>query len=398
METHIYTFRFPNSRKGTTRIWLSEPPTNHVQTVREVSSNRPSTSQTDVDFNRMSYYELGEGESLEKTYEITIHSSPYLNQSGFLSDQERDFYLRSTSLVEINDTIRGISRDIVHECKTVEDKAFAIFQYIKENFRYVYPPKARGVVHFLKARKGDCGEYSFLFAALCRAQGIPCRSLFGAWIGKGQHHAWNEFFVEGKGWVPVDLSMARVTKYPFRFLFSNIRTLKSKEYFGKLEDQRVVFSIDTELTPMPEYPKELKGQGTITKYPTLTLGSKEEFCWGRDLLNEKIPYMQPIYIDFEDTASKKKMSDYFGEAVIRSKDTLKNGLFQLKQSFFRIALIGILVDILFFIFRIQFTWMPEHIIYPCLLGYSILSIVRKERPVIFSIISMYAVFRLVSIF
>lgn len=45
--------------------------------------------------------------------------------------------------------------------------------------RYRYPKDARGAVLALKRGWGDCGEYAFVFVALCHAVGILARPVFG---------------------------------------------------------------------------------------------------------------------------------------------------------------------------------------------------------------------------
>lgn len=59
---------------------------------------------------------------------------------------------------------------------------------------------------------GDCGAYSFVFASLCRANGIPARVVWGttktsvefAEPGHMSGHVWAEFYLRGVGWVPVE--------------------------------------------------------------------------------------------------------------------------------------------------------------------------------------------------
>jgi transglutaminase-like putative cysteine protease len=72
----------------------------------------------------------------------------------------------------------------------------------------VYPPAERGAAAMLRDRRGDCGEYSSLFAAWCRSTGIAARIVYGTWAhGRMAAHAWNEFRLDGVGWVPVDASL-----------------------------------------------------------------------------------------------------------------------------------------------------------------------------------------------
>jgi transglutaminase-like putative cysteine protease len=59
---------------------------------------------------------------------------------------------------------------------------------------------------------GDCGAFSSIFAALCRANGIPARATWGV-IKAGPEftpeghlsgHGWAEFYQAGVGWIPLE--------------------------------------------------------------------------------------------------------------------------------------------------------------------------------------------------
>jgi transglutaminase-like putative cysteine protease len=66
--------------------------------------------------------------------------------------------------------------------------------------------------------KSDCGGMSNLFVAVMRASQVPARGLFGRWatsakkgekVGEIDYYQWHvmaEFFADGVGWVPVDVS------------------------------------------------------------------------------------------------------------------------------------------------------------------------------------------------
>ncbi len=72
-----------------------------------------------------------------------------------------------------------------------------------------YLKKDCGALYALKEKKGDCTEHMYLFAALCRAHGIPTRAYGGyvssvnAVLGPVGYHNWVEFF-DGERWQVVD--------------------------------------------------------------------------------------------------------------------------------------------------------------------------------------------------
>ncbi len=84
------------------------------------------------------------------------------------------------------------------------------------------PPLAEGSVdEFLfESRRGFCGHYASAFATLMRAAGIPARVVTGYqggtfnryadyWIlRQSDAHAWDEIWIEGRGWVRIDPTAA----------------------------------------------------------------------------------------------------------------------------------------------------------------------------------------------
>lgn len=61
-----------------------------------------------------------------------------------------------------------------------------------------------GVAKVMEQRYGHCWDFSDLFITLARANGIPCRQIFG-WIHGISGHVWAEVFLEEQqGWLQVD--------------------------------------------------------------------------------------------------------------------------------------------------------------------------------------------------
>jgi transglutaminase-like putative cysteine protease len=87
-------------------------------------------------------------------------------------------------------------------------KVDAIYKYITELLTYDYD-KAKTVAStylpevdkILEAKKGICFDYSALMAAMLRSQGIPTKLVTGYVAPSDVYHAWNEVYIEGKGWV-----------------------------------------------------------------------------------------------------------------------------------------------------------------------------------------------------
>ena len=57
---------------------------------------------------------------------------------------------------------------------------------------------------------GDCGAQGQYFAALCWSIGIPARVPAGYQMipGPAGTHVWAEYYMEGYGWIPADVTVA----------------------------------------------------------------------------------------------------------------------------------------------------------------------------------------------
>ncbi len=79
-----------------------------------------------------------------------------------------------------------------------------IYDWVRDNIEYRFEETNRPAIEALNNKRGDCGEMTGLFVAICRARGIPARSV---WI---PHHAYPEFYLEdekGQGhWLPCQVA------------------------------------------------------------------------------------------------------------------------------------------------------------------------------------------------
>ncbi len=125
------------------------------------------------------------------------------------------------------------------------DFARRVFVYLVKNFRYEYTgdEQDRSLAHVCAMKKSDCGGLSVLFVAAMRSQGVPGRALVGRWAISATHgkhaddqcHVKAEFFAQGVGWVPVDVSSAVLWD----------KTAERLEYFGRDKGDHLAFCVDT---------------------------------------------------------------------------------------------------------------------------------------------------------
>ena len=163
-------------------------------------------------------------------------------------------YIKSEPWLEITPEIREKAVELVDKETNPYFQAKKIFDWVVENMNYEYPDvKERGAKNSFKKLKGDCGEFSVVFAALCRAVGIPARTVTCIWF-TGSGHQWAEILLPPYGWIPVDPSVAEMMtpgsealdskEAVIKFMESRGIPKKDPDYlFGNLYPNRVIVCI-----------------------------------------------------------------------------------------------------------------------------------------------------------
>lgn len=112
------------------------------------------------------------------------------------------------------DSVSTKAAELCEEMTSDVDKVLAIHNFVAANFVYdkqfaanvrsgalkSYIPDTNEV---LSSGKGVCYDFSALFAAMCRSQGIAC-SIQKGYLN-GQYHAWNVVYIND-GWVAIDMT------------------------------------------------------------------------------------------------------------------------------------------------------------------------------------------------
>jgi hypothetical protein len=131
-----------------------------------------------------------------------------------LTADEAELYIRpSEGLVRISDRVSALAARLAAGQADAESRVRRIWAFLLDEMTY-------GVVHYdqldgarpldlvLKQGWYDCELGSALFVALCRACGTPARVVKGYILQPEAPalHAWAEAWIEGQGWLPVDLA------------------------------------------------------------------------------------------------------------------------------------------------------------------------------------------------
>jgi len=159
---------------------------------------------------------------------------------------------QAAEIVQVATKIRGSQRP-------PGQVALDLYEWVLERTRYQFVEGFKGAEYCLREQHGECGDYSALFVALCRAAGIPARGCVGYWAkGVNQYHVWAEFLMPSGEWIPVDTSIGDQNE-------------KSRNYyFGGLDNNRITMMKSFDL----ELPQQLTGHASLDFFQT---GA----CWYR---------------------------------------------------------------------------------------------------------------------
>src|SRR5271167_1605038 len=261
--TFHYAFTVKNVPAGEKlRVWIPAAHSDNSQEVKVLSATGDLQLRKTHESrfgNEMYYAEASKAKQpefhFEVVYDVVRHErltlgtyAPHLADVS-LSDKQRKLDLAPDVLVPIT----GLPADLavkVTEGKTdTLDKARAIYDYVFTTMRYDKTGTGWGrgdVLYACDAKKGNCTDFHSLFIAMARSQGIPARFEIGFPLPPDKHsaeiagyHCWSDFYIDGRGWIPVDISEA--WKHPEKRDYS----------FGSHDVNRVQFSMGRDLRLNP---------------------------------------------------------------------------------------------------------------------------------------------------
>jgi hypothetical protein len=240
------------------RVWMPVPPSNREQTAVELSRNLPAKATLaaePVHGNRIMFLEatLSAAGALKfrVSYRVTrkeVNGLAERKKPNAISAAKRRIYLGANRNVPLGgkpvELLTGImlKADRLKLARQLYDRVDDHVSYDKSK-----PGYGRGdAVWVCGSRRGNCSDFHSLFISLARSKGIPARFEIGfplpEKMRKGTipgHHCWAHFFVDGRGWVPVDISEA------------DKRPAMKDYYFGSLPEDRVAFSTGRDLVLVP---------------------------------------------------------------------------------------------------------------------------------------------------
>ncbi|MDD1694072.1 MAG: transglutaminase domain-containing protein [Methanoregula sp.] len=263
---------------GTLKLWIPLPVESGSQTNVTIVSVEParyvkSMTGTGADLG-LAYLEIPLEEMKDPFLNVTARFRFIQHRQHFSIDPaavkpyntSSPEYLKYTSPgknIVITPEMKKKAQEIVGNETNPYLQAQKIYWNIVDTYPYSHPPifllemtNTPLSTYFLTTGIGDCGTQSQYFAALCRSLGIPARVPVGyQMIAKGTPpgiHVWAEYYLEGYGWVPVDVTVAEGAEWSYNAT-GNERHRYKEYFFGNLDPYRYIIQNDVDilLTPDP---------------------------------------------------------------------------------------------------------------------------------------------------
>lgn len=259
---------------GTFRVWMPLPIETGSQTNVTIVSIEPaqyvkSMTGTGSEIG-IAYLEVPLAEYHDPFLNVTARYRFIQHEQRFAIDPAKvqpynmsdPLYLKYTKPgqnIVITPDIARKAREIAGNETNPYLQAQKIYWYIVDTYPYSHAPHA-----YLDATKtpeaeymhrtgiGDCGTQSMYFAALCRSLGIPARAPGGYQMVEGTTgtHFWAEYYLEGYGWVPADVTIAEGADWAYNA--DNESRHRYKAYYSQnLDPYRYIIQNDVDIPLVP---------------------------------------------------------------------------------------------------------------------------------------------------
>jgi transglutaminase-like putative cysteine protease len=282
--TFHYAFTVKNLASGKkVRIWIPAAHSDAYQEVKIVSTKGDlplKITHESKNGNEIYYAETTAASQPELhfdvEYDVVRHervglapTAPH-SMAAPPSAQERKEDLQADTLVPVTGLPAELAVKVTQGKTQPLEKARAIYDYVFTTMRYDKTGTGWGrgdVLYACDAKKGNCTDFHSLFMAMARSQDIPARFEIGFPLPPDKHsseiagyHCWADFYVDGKGWIPIDISEAWKHQE------------KRDYFFGSHDVNRVQFSMGRDLRLSP--PQEGKPLNYFV-YPYVEVDSQE---------------------------------------------------------------------------------------------------------------------------
>jgi hypothetical protein len=158
--------------------------------------------------------------SINRNIRIRIKNDVKVSYALPIDINKDSLWLQPSLLIDSdNSDIQKVSIELKQKLLSRNLKASGIQKYVRDNINHkdYYGHFNKKASETLNDRFGTCVNRARLFVALCRASGIPARTVWGYFYilpeaNKEGHHEWAEYLNDNDQWTAIELDM-RLYKY-----------------------------------------------------------------------------------------------------------------------------------------------------------------------------------------
>jgi transglutaminase-like putative cysteine protease len=281
-----YSFTVKNVSPGEqVRVWIPLTHSDAFQDVRVTakSGDLPVKQFHQPEYgNEVLYAETSKADKGEyrfsvdydvvrREHVVLVNGKPVTSSpSAKVPQVELARFLEPDRLVPVTGVPAQLAAQETKGATTQLEKAKDIYEYVFRTMRYDKSGEGWGHGDTLWAcdsKHGNCTDFHSVFISMARAEKIPARFQIGFPLPADKHsaeipgyHCWAEFYLDGTGWVPVDISEAWKHQE------------KHDYFFGAHDANRVQFTQgrDLKLNPAQDGPPL-----NYFVYPYVEIGGKE---------------------------------------------------------------------------------------------------------------------------
>ncbi len=236
--TFHYAFTVKNVTSGErVRVWIPLAHSDAYQDVHVTASggDLPLKPIRQIEYgNEVLYAEAPKADKSEykfsvdydvvrKEHVVLVNGKPLPDlrsapAPGVSPQTELARFLQPDRLVPVTGVPAQLAEQQTQGATTALEKAHAIYEYVFRTMKYDKSGEGWGHGDTLWAcdsKHGNCTDFHSVFISMARAEKIPARFQIGFPLPADKHsaeipgyHCWAEFYLDGTGWVPVDISEA----------------------------------------------------------------------------------------------------------------------------------------------------------------------------------------------
>ena len=182
---------------------LSDDATNHTSIYMEklAEKGKPTVFSVEYEFTSQ-----GEWIDLSMIDDTSLNNYP---------SKIAEYTAERKPHILFTERLKSLTDEVTQNATGTKETVEAIYKYIVENYPWAsaleYSTIKNIPEYAIENKKGDCGQVALLLIAMMRYKDIPTRWQSG-WMmhpGEVNLHDWAEYYIDGVGWIPIDVSFGR---------------------------------------------------------------------------------------------------------------------------------------------------------------------------------------------